>query len=224
MDIPNINDLFDMEHTIAVNLFHNCDHAWDALSYIGIFIEEYEKKLSLTEFYSPYDRVYISKSAKVADSAHITGPCIISHGAEVRHSAYIRGNVIIGQNSVVGNSTELKNCVLFDRVEVPHYNYIGDSILGYHAHLGAGAVTSNVKSDKTNITINSIDTGRRKLGALIGDYVEIGCGAVLNPGCIIGRRTTVYPQSSVRGIIPSDRIYKDASRIVKKSYGEMSRG
>ncbi len=216
MNMPGSNELFDLTHTAAASLFSCCEHPWEVLSELGGFIEELEKTLSLCDFYSPSDRVYISKSAKVASSAHITGPCIIFGGAEVRHGAYIRGNVIVGEGAVVGNSTELKSCLLFDRVEVPHYNYIGDSILGYRAHLGAGAVTSNVKSDKTNVTVNGIDTGRRKLGALIGDGVEIGCGVVLNPGCIIGRGTTVYPQSSVRGIIPPEHIYKDASRIVKK--------
>ncbi len=216
MNIPKTTELFDLEHTAASRLFSGCDYPWEVLPRLGNFIEEYEKTLSLGEFYSPSDRVYISKTAKVADSAHISGPCIILGGAEVRHCAYIRGNVVIGEGAVVGNSTELKNCLLFDRVEVPHYNYIGDSVLGYRAHLGAGAVTSNIKSDKTNIKVDGIDTGCRKLGALIGDGVEIGCGAVLNPGCIIGRETTVYPQSSVRGIVPSRSIYKDASRIVRK--------
>ena len=164
--------------------------------------------------------VWVAKEAKVAESASITGPCIIDEGAEIRHTAYIRGGVIVGKNAIVGNSTELKNCILFDRVQVPHYNYVGDSILGYKAHRGAGAITSNVKSDRSLVVIKNgdtnIQTGLKKCGAFIGDFVEIGCGAVLNPGTIIGRNSIVYPLSSVRGVVGERSIYKSNREVIEK--------
>lgn len=219
MLFPKITELFDLDHTPVPSLFDGCEYPWEALSKLREFIIELSGKLG-DDFYSPCEGVYISKDATVAASASISGPCIIFAGAEIRHCAYIRGSVIIGRNAVVGNSTELKNCLLFDNVQVPHYNYVGDSILGYRSHLGAGAVTSNVKSDKTEVAVafdgQRIKTGLRKLGAILGDFVEIGCGTVLNPGCIIGRDTNVYPQASVRGFIPAHSIYKDAERIVTK--------
>ncbi len=219
MIFPKITELFDLEHTTVPSVFDGCEYPWEVLPKLRDFIIELSENLG-DEFYSPCEGVYISKSAKVAESASISGPCIIFEGAEIRHCAYIRGSVIVGRNAVVGNSTELKNCLLFDNVQVPHYNYVGDSILGYRSHLGAGAVTSNVKSDKSEVTVlfdgQRLKTGLRKFGAILGDFVEVGCGTVLNPGCVIGRETNVYPQSSVRGFIPSHSIYKDAERIVNK--------
>ena len=170
----------------------------------------------------PEENVWISKTANVAKTAYIKGPAIICENAEIRHCAFIRGNAIIGKNTVVGNSTELKNVILFDNVQVPHYNYVGDSILGYKAHMGAGSITSNVKSDKKNVIIKnnvtgeSIETNRKKVGAMLGDFVEVGCGSVLNPGSVIGKNTNIYPLSSVRGVIPENSIFKDNKNVVSK--------
>jgi NDP-sugar pyrophosphorylase family protein len=195
-------------------------YPWEALSGIGEMICEMGNNLLLEEFDHPRENVWIAKSAKVAPTAWIDGPCIIDQNAEIRHCAFIRGSTLIGKGAVVGNSTELKNCILFDGVQVPHYNYVGDSILGYRAHMGAGAITSNVKSDKTPVVVRgdglSIETGRKKFGAMLGDFVEVGCNSVLNPGTVIGSHSNVYPLSSVRGCIPANSIYKSSDRIVRK--------
>jgi len=179
------------------------------------------EELDKNEYEEREEKVWISKSATVAPTAFIGGPCIIGHNTEVRHCAFIRGSVLVGENCVVGNSTELKNCILFDNVQVPHYNYVGDSILGYKSHMGAGAITSNVKSDKSLVVIKNgygeeIKTDRKKVGAMLGDHVEVGCGSVLNPGTVIGRNTSVYPLSSVRGVVESDSIYKSEGNIIKR--------
>ncbi|MEG2000025.1 MAG: UDP-N-acetylglucosamine pyrophosphorylase [Evtepia sp.] len=215
-----IKSLLDINKTIASELFSGKTYPWEVLDDISAFIVKLGTQLSKEEFDHPSETVWIAKDATVYPSVSITGPCIVDHGAELRHGAFIRGNAIIGKNSVVGNSVELKNVVLFDHVQVPHYNYVGDSILGYHSHMGAGSITSNVKSDKTPVAIRNgeetIQTGRKKIGAILGDFVEIGCNSVLNPGTIIGRNSTVYPLSSVRGVIPPKHIYKSKSEIKAK--------
>ncbi len=215
-----VNDLLDLTHTRAAKLFEGKQYPWEALDEIKGFILELGKTLPADEFDSPSEGVWIAKDAKVFPSAYIAAPCIIDHGAEVRHCAFIRGSAIVGKNCVVGNSVELKNVVLFDNVQVPHYNYVGDSILGYKSHMGAGSITSNVKSDKTLVVVKNgdehIETGRKKFGAILGDFVEVGCNSVLNPGTVIGRNTNVYPVSMVRGVVPQNSIYKDADSIVEK--------
>ncbi|MBR5713942.1 MAG: UDP-N-acetylglucosamine pyrophosphorylase [Clostridia bacterium] len=215
-----VNDLLDLTHTRAAKLFEGKQYPWEALDEIKGFILELGKTLPADEFDSPSEGVWIAKDAKVFPSAYIAAPCIIDHGAEVRHCAFVRGSAIVGKNCVVGNSVELKNVVLFDNVQVPHYNYVGDSILGYKSHMGAGSITSNVKSDKTLVTVKNgdehIETGRKKFGAILGDFVEVGCNSVLNPGTVIGRNTNVYPVSMVRGVVPQNSIYKDADSIVEK--------
>ena len=215
-----INNLLDLTHTRAAKLFEGKQYPWEALDEIKSFILELGKTLPDDEFDSPSEGVWIAKDAKVFPSAYIAAPCIIDHGAEVRHCAFIRGSAIVGKNCVVGNSVELKNVVLFDNVQVPHYNYVGDSILGYKSHMGAGSITSNVKSDKTLVVVKNgdehIETGRKKFGAILGDFVEVGCNSVLNPGTVIGRNTNVYPVSMVRGVVPENSIYKDADSIVEK--------
>ncbi len=206
--------------TLAAPLLEKHVYPWEVLSEISDFILKIGSTLSTELFDEVKENVWVAKDAKVASTAEINGPCIICKGAEIRHCAYIRGSVIIGEGAVVGNSTELKNCILFDRVQVPHYNYVGDSILGKGAHMGAGSVTSNVKSDKTLVSIQTnekkIDTGRKKCGAMLGDFVEIGCHAVLNPGTVIGARSSVYPTSSVRGFVPENHIFKAAGNVVKR--------
>lgn len=213
-------DLLDLDHSIAAGLFEGLDNPWDALAGISDFILKLGKTLPADEFDSPSEGVWIAKDAKVLPSAYIAPPCIIDHGAEVRHCAFIRGGAVVGKNCVVGNSVELKNVVLFDNVQVPHYNYVGDSILGYRSHMGAGSITSNVKSDRTQVVVKSgaeqIETGRKKFGAILGDRVEVGCNTVLNPGTVIGRGTNIYPVSCVRGVISENSIYKDANNIVEK--------
>lgn len=215
-----IKNLYSLEHTLAAAIFDGAEYPFEILPKIGDFIIEFAKKLDMDLFEQRGENVYIAKSAKVAPSASITGPCIIDENAEVRHCAFIRGNAIIGKDCVVGNSTELKNVILFDNVQVPHYNYVGDSILGYRSHMGAGSITSNVKSDKTLVSVvtpnGRIETGLKKFGAMLGDNVEVGCGSVLNPGTIIGCNTNIYPLSSVRGYIPANSIYKKRSEIVEK--------
>ena len=215
-----INQLLDTEKTIASQLFEGKEYPWEVLEDIKAFILSLGATLSDEEFDHPQEDVWIAKDAKVFPSAYIAGPCIIDKGAEVRHCAFIRGSAIIGKGAVVGNSTELKNVVLFDGVQVPHYNYVGDSILGHKAHMGAGSITSNVKGDKKLVVIKNVDelipTGRKKVGAILGDYAEIGCGSVLNPGTIVGRDTQIYPLCSVRGVIPEKSIYKAEGNIVKK--------
>lgn len=215
-----IAELFHLEDTIAAPLFEGKTYPWEVLGELSDFILRLGATLSLEEFDHPSEDVWIAKDAKVFPSAYIGGPCIIDHGAEIRHCAFIRGGAIVGKKAVVGNSVELKNVVLFDYVQTPHYNYVGDSILGSHAHMGAGSITSNVKSDKTLVVVKNgqeqIPTGRKKVGALLGDYVEVGCNSVLNPGTVIGPHSMIYPTSSVRGVIPPNAIYKDQDTIIIK--------
>ena len=214
-----IADLLDLEHTIAAELFRDKTYPWEALPEIKAFILKLGATLPEDEFDHPSEDVWIAKDAKVFPSAYIGGPCIIDHEAEVRHCAFIRGSAIVGKGCVVGNSVELKNVVLFDKVQTPHYNYVGDSVLGYKSHMGAGSITSNVKSDKTLVVVKgdvNIETGLKKFGAILGDNVEVGCNSVLNPGCVLGRRVSVYPTSSVRGVVPEGCIYKSASDIVRR--------
>lgn len=215
-----IEALLDLGHTLAAELFSGKSYPWEVLDEIGDFILRLGPKLPQGEFDNPAEGVWIAKDASVFPSAHIAAPCIIDHEAEVRHGAFIRGNAIVGKGAVVGNSVELKNVILFDCVQVPHYNYVGDSILGYKAHMGAGSITSNVKSDKSLVAIGTgetrIETGRKKVGAILGDYVEVGCNAVLNPGAVIGRESSIYPTSNVRGVIPMRHIYKSEREIIHK--------
>lgn len=216
-----IKELFDLNETIASELFTGVTYPWEVLSKIEAFIVELGNTLSAEEYDKKGENIWIAKSATVAPTAYINGPCIIDKDAEVRHCAFIRGKAIIGEGAVVGNSTELKNVVLFNRVQVPHYNYVGDSILGFKSHMGAGSITSNVKSDKQLIIIKDgnqkIETKLKKVGAMLGDHVEVGCGSVLNPGTIIGRNSNIYPLSSVRGVVAANSIYKKQSEIVQKS-------
>ena len=218
--MTTIEELFDLDKTIAAELFRDKTYPWEALAGISDFILRLGETLSPEEFDHPAEGVWIARDAKVFPSAYIGSPCIIDREAEVRHCAFIRGSAIVGKGAVVGNSTELKNVVLFDKVQVPHYNYVGDSILGYRAHMGAGSITSNVKSDKTLVVVKSgeetVETGRKKVGAMLGDRVEVGCNSVLNPGTVIGRDSQVYPVSCVRGVIPANSIYKDKDHIVPK--------
>lgn len=215
-----IENYLDLSKTIASEIFSGLTYPWEALPKIKDFILNLVPKLPKDEFEEIKENVWVSKEAVIADSAFIAGPTIICKGTEIRHCAFIRGSVIIGENCVVGNSTELKNAILFNNVQVPHFNYIGDSILGFKAHFGAGSIVSNVKSDKSNVSVlingNKTDTGLRKFGAIVADYVEIGCNAVLNPGTIIGRNSNVYPTSMVRGIIGENMIFKAQGNIVKK--------
>lgn len=215
-----INELLDLTKTRAAALFEGKTYPWEALAEIKDFILALGPTLPEDEFDHPAEDMWIAKDATVFPSAYIAGPCIIDRGAEVRHCAFIRGSAIVGKNCVVGNSTELKNVVLFDSVQVPHYNYVGDSILGYKAHMGAGSITSNVKSDKTLVVVkgdDEIETGRKKFGAILGDHVEIGCNSVLNPGTVIGRGASVYPVSCVRGVVPENSIYKSENEIVPRT-------
>jgi NDP-sugar pyrophosphorylase family protein len=215
-----IQNLLDLNETIASKIFEQIQYPWEALPKIKNFIIELGNSLDVNKFEKIEENIWIAKSAKVAKTASITGPCIIDEDAEIRHCAFIRGNVIIGKGAVVGNSTELKNVILFNKVQVPHYNYVGDSILGYKSHMGAGAITSNVKSDKTLVKVKNenelIETNLKKYGAILGDNVEVGCGSVLNPGTVIGRNTNIYPLSSVRGVVKENSIYKNQNEIVEK--------
>ena len=215
-----ISELLSLENTIAAELFEGLSYPWQALELIKDFILKLGEELPADKFYKRGDDIWIARSANVYPTACIAGPCIIDENAEVRHGAFIRGSAIVGKNAVVGNSAELKNVVLFDGVQVPHYNYVGDSILGYKAHMGAGSITSNVKGDKSHVFARidgqSIDTGRKQFGAILGDRAEIGCNSVLNPGTIICRDAMVYPLSSVRGTVPENCIYKSADNIVRK--------
>lgn len=216
-----INDLYDLKHTLAKDYLNKYVYPWDALKGIKEYILELGKTLG-DDYLEVEENVWIHKSAKVFESAYLGAPCIIGPNTEIRHCAFIRGSVLIGENCVVGNSVELKNVIIFDNVQVPHFNYVGDSILGYKSHMGAGAITSNVKSDKTSVKIKNkiadevIETGLKKVGAMLGDYVEVGCNSVLNPGTIIGRNTNIYPTSCVRGVIPDNSIYKNSEQIVSK--------
>ncbi|WP_448903255.1 UDP-N-acetylglucosamine pyrophosphorylase [Eubacterium sp.] len=215
-----IKDLYDLNETIAAKLFDEVEYPWEVLANIGDFIIELGKTLPEDKFDHPQEDVWIAKDVTIAKTATLNGPLIIDEGTEVRPGAFIRGKVIIGKNCVVGNSTELKNVVLFNTVQVPHYNYVGDSILGTHSHMGAGSITSNVKSDKTLVVVKDgeekIETGLKKFGAMLGDYVEVGCGSVLNPGTVIGRNVNIYPLSSVRGVVKANSIYKKQGEIVEK--------
>lgn len=214
-----IKNNYDLSQTIAASLLERHDYPWEVLKEIGNHIVEIGKELSLEEYDKVKEDVWVAKSAVVAPTASLSGPAIIGKNAEIRHGAFIRGNAIVGEGAVVGNSTELKNVILFNKVQVPHYNYVGDSVLGYKSHMGAGAITSNVKSDKTLVTINyegtKIETGLKKVGALLGDNVEVGCNTVMNPGTVIGKGAHVYPLSMVRGFIPAGNIYKKQGEIVK---------
>lgn len=216
-----IKNLFSLNETKASDYLAGFEYPWEALKGIGDLIIELGKNLPKDIYKEIKENVWVAESACVFESAYIKGPCIIGENTEVRHCAFIRGNALVGDNCVVGNSTELKNVILFNHVQVPHYNYVGDSILGAYAHMGAGSITSNVKSDKENVVIKNgterIETGIKKIGAFLGDHVEIGCGSVLNPGCIIGRGSMVYPLSSVRGVVPEGSIYKGRGEIVERN-------
>jgi len=233
--IQKINELFDLSKTRATDLFDGKTYAWEVLDDIKDYILKLGPTLPKDEFDNPKEGVWIAKDAKVFESAYIGAPCIIDHEAEVRHCAFIRGSAIVGKGTVVGNSVELKNVVLFDNCEVPHFNYVGDSVLGFHAHMGAGSVTSNVKADRKNVVVKArdckneaiaenaeneeieeIETGRRKFGAILGDWAEIGCNAVLNPGSVVGAHSNVYPTTCFRGAIPNNCICKDNMDIVPK--------
>ncbi len=219
-NIPKTEELIDLSHTKAAPLLSRFEYPWQALASISDFIIELGATLSLEDYYCPDENIWIAKSARIAKSAYIGAPSIIGENTEVRHCAFIRGSALIGDSAVIGNSVELKNCIISDGAQIPHYNYVGDSILGYRAHMGAGSVTSNVKSDKTPVCVKldgeRLETGLKKFGAVLGDFAEIGCGAVLNPGSIIGRRSSVYPQVSLRGVIPPDSIVKSENNIVKR--------
>jgi NDP-sugar pyrophosphorylase family protein len=215
-----IKELYDLTHTQAAAYLEGFTYPWEALSGIKDLIYKIGETLSEDEYDHPKDGVWIHKTAEVFPSAYIGAPCIIGPQTQVRHCAFIRESALVGANCVVGNSVELKNVILFDNVETPHYNYVGDSILGFHAHMGAGSITSNVKADRQNVLVhadgNEIETGRKKFGAMLGDYVEVGCNAVLNPGTVIGPHTNVYPTTSVRGVIPPNSIVKNSKEIVNK--------
>ena len=220
MEQCKIKNLFNLEETIARDLFAHAEYPWEVLPEIETFILTLGASLDEAIYEKHGENIWIARNAKVAPTASLNGPLIIDEEAEIRHCAFIRGNAIVGKHAVVGNSTELKNVVLFNRVQVPHYNYVGDSILGYKSHMGAGSITSNVKSDKALVIIKSaggsIETGRKKVGAMLGDEVEVGCGSVLNPGTVIGRRSNIYPLSSVRGVVPENSIYKAQGAVVTK--------
>lgn len=215
-----IKNLLDLNETIAAELFEGKTYPWEVLPEIGAFIIKLGETLNKDEYDCVNGNIWIAKTASVAPSACINGPAIIGKDAEIRHCAFVRGNAIVGEGAVVGNSTELKNVVLFNKVQVPHYNYVGDSVLGYKAHMGAGSICSNVKSDKKLVVVKngkeSIETGIKKFGAMLGDNVEVGCGSVLNPGTVIGRSSNVYPLSAVRGCVPANSIYKNKDEIVQK--------
>lgn len=221
MEALKIKNLYDLEQTIAAELFEGVDYPWEVLPKIGDFIKKLGPTLSADEYDQVGENVWIAKSAEVFPSAYIKGPAIIGKDAEVRQCAFIRGNAIVGEGAVVGNSTELKNVVLFNKVQVPHYNYVGDSILGFKSHMGAGSITSNVKADKMLVKVKAgdevIETGLKKFGAMLGDNVEVGCNAVLNPGTVIGRESNVYPTSMVRGFVPARSIFKNTGEMIKKT-------
>lgn len=220
MEECKIKNLYNLEETIAKQLLEKFEYPWEALSKISDFILELGSKLDEEKYDKIGEDIWIAKSAKVAPTAYIKGPTIIGENAEIRHCAFIRGKAIVGEGAVVGNSTELKNVILFNKVQVPHYNYVGDSILGYKAHMGAGSITSNVKSDKKLVIVKNgeekIETSLKKFGAMLGDEVEVGCGSVLNPGTVVGKNTNIYPLSSVRGVIKSKAIYKNQGEVVDK--------
>lgn len=216
-----ISDLYDLSHSQAGSYLSKYEYPWEALKGIKDFIIELGQNLG-DDYQEIKEHVWVHKDATVFDSAYIGAPCIIGAGTEVRHCAFIRGSALVGKDCVIGNSVELKNVIIFDNVQVPHYNYVGDSILGYKSHMGAGSITSNVKSDKTLVVVKdrfnneSIETGLKKMGAMLGDYVEVGCNSVLNPGTVIGRHSNIYPLSRVRGVVPTHSIFKDLDNIVEK--------
>lgn len=221
MPVYTIGQLYDLSKTIAAPLFSGLSYPWEALGGISDFILQLGPSLPADRFDHPAEGVWIAKSATVAPNAHLGGPLIVDEEAEIRHCAFIRGSAIVGKKAVVGNSTELKNVVLFDNVQVPHFNYVGDSILGFKAHLGAGVITTNVKSDKSLVVVKagdeSIATGRKKVGTMAGDFVEVGCNSALCPGCVLGRNSTVYPVSHVRGQLPENHIFKGPAGIAPKT-------
>ncbi len=220
MEQFTVKNLYTLEETIAAELLKEVTYPWEALPKISGFIVALGKTLPADKYEEVKENVWIAKSATVAETANINGPAIIDEDAEIRHCAFIRGNAIVGKGAVVGNSTELKNVILFNKVQVPHYNYVGDSILGFKSHMGAGSITSNVKSDKTLVVVKNgeekVETGLKKFGAMLGDNVEVGCNSVLNPGTVIGRNSNVYPTSMVRGCIPAGSIYKKQGEIAEK--------
>ena len=220
MENITIENLYDLKETIATELFTEAEYPWEVLPRIHDFILELGKRLPEEIYEKRGEDIWVAKSAKVAPTACLNGPLIIDEEAEIRHCAFVRGNAIVGKGAVVGNSTELKNVVLFNKVQVPHYNYVGDSVLGFQSHMGAGSITSNVKSDKTLVVVKNgeekIETGLKKMGAMLGDHVEVGCNSVLNPGTVIGRNSNVYPTSCVRGVIPAGHIFKRPGEVVKK--------
>ncbi len=215
-----VSELYDLKETIAAELLEEATYPWEVLPKIHDFIIRLGESLSKDIYEERGERIWVAKSAKVAPTACLNGPLIIDEDAEIRHCAFVRGNAIVGKGAVVGNSTELKNVILFNKVQVPHYNYVGDSILGFKAHMGAGSITSNVKSDKSLVVVKGdgifMETGLKKMGAMLGDNVEVGCNSVLNPGTVIGRNTSIYPASMVRGVIPAGSIYKKAAEITEK--------
>ena len=220
MENITIENLYDLKETIAADLFTEAEYPWEVLPRIHDFILELGKRLPEEIYEKRGEDIWVAKNAKVAPTACLKGPLIIDEEAEIRHCAFVRGNAIVGKGAVVGNSTELKNVVLFNKVQVPHYNYVGDSVLGFKSHMGAGSITSNVKSDKTLVVVKNgeekIETGLKKMGAMLGDHVEVGCNSVLNPGTVIGRNSNVYPTSCVRGVIPAGHIFKRPGDVVKK--------
>ena len=222
MEECKIKNMYDLNHTIAKELLEKHEYPWEVLPEISDFIIELGNKLDKEIYELKGENIWIAKSATIYPSAYIKGPAIIGENAEVRHCAFIRGSALVGEDCVIGNSVELKNVIIFDSVQVPHYNYVGDSILGYKSHMGAGSITSNVKSDKTLVVVKdrfnheNIETGLKKMGAMLGDYVEVGCNSVLNPGTVIGRHSNIYPLSRVRGVVPTHSIFKDIDNIVEK--------
>lgn len=221
MEQLKISELYsDLNQTMAKELLESKTYPWEVLPLISEFIVKLGNTLSEEEYEKRGENVWIAKSAKVAPTAFINGPAIIGKEAEIRHCAFIRGNALVGEGAVVGNSTELKNVILFNKVQVPHYNYVGDSVLGFKSHMGAGSITSNVKSDKKLVVVKGqnvqIETGMKKFGAMLGDEVEVGCGSVLNPGTVVGSHTNIYPLSSVRGVVPSNSIYKKQNEVAEK--------
>ena len=220
MEECRIENLYNLDQTIAKDIFEGVTYPWEVLPKIEEFIISLGKTLDKNEYEEKGENIWIAKSAKVAPTAYIAGPAIIGKNAEIRHCAFVRGKAIVGEGAVVGNSTELKNVILFNKVQVPHYNYVGDSILGYKSHMGAGSITSNVKSDKKLVIVKNdkeqIETGLKKFGAMLGDEVEVGCSSVLNPGTVVGKHTNIYPLSSVRGVVPEHSIYKNKNEIVEK--------
>lgn len=221
MSSITVADLYDLKETIAAELFEDVTYPWEVLPKIHDFILKLGSRLPEDKYEKRGEDIWIAKNAKVAPTACLNGPLIVDEEAEIRHCAFVRGNAIVGKGAVVGNSTELKNVVLFNKVQVPHYNYVGDSVLGFKAHMGAGSITSNVKSDKTLVVVKAgenikLETGLKKMGAMLGDHVEVGCNSVLNPGTVIGREANVYPCSSVRGVVPAHSIYKNKTEIMEK--------